>query len=140
MALKSLLNPDSGPKPETPNPNIELSALVVVVVTGGVEVGATERLAMLASGANVGRSAGKSDGADVLGGTEVAGVVVEVVGRATVCCLRTEGGIMLEVSSLGRSLPRTFSAIRNIANANCSAFSLPFFRTSHKFLQWTTRS
>ena len=38
-----------------------------------------------------------------------------------------EGGIMLGASSVGSSLPRTLSAMRNMARANCSAFSLPLF-------------
>ena len=48
---------------------------------------------------------------------------------------RTEGGIMMGDSSLGSSFPRTFSAMRNMARANCSAFSLPLFRVSHRFLR-----
>ena len=45
-----------------------------------------------------------------------------------------EGGTMLGASSVGSSLPRTFSAMRCMARANCSAFSLPSFRVSHRFL------
>ena len=45
-----------------------------------------------------------------------------------------EGGIMLGASSVGSSFPRTFSAMRNIARANCSALSLPLFCESHRFL------
>ena len=47
---------------------------------------------------------------------------------------RREGGIMLGASSIGRSLPRTFSAMRYMAKANCSAVSLPRFCVSHKVL------
>ena len=47
---------------------------------------------------------------------------------------RTDGGIMMGDSSFGSSFPRTFSAMRNMARANCSAFSLPLFRVSHRFL------
>ena len=46
-----------------------------------------------------------------------------------------EGGIMLGASSVGSSFPRTFSAMRYIARANCSTFSLPFFCESHRFLE-----
>lgn len=46
-----------------------------------------------------------------------------------------EGGTMSGVNSLGTSFLRTFSAMRYMARANCSAFSLPFFSMSHKFLQ-----
>ena len=49
-------------------------------------------------------------------------------------CLRREGGIMMGVNSLGGSFPRTFSATRYMASANCSAFSFPFFWTSHRLL------
>lgn len=48
---------------------------------------------------------------------------------------RRVGGIILGASSVGSSLPRTFSAMRNIARANCSAFNLPFFCVSQRFLQ-----
>ena len=46
-----------------------------------------------------------------------------------------EGGIMLGASSVGSSFPRTFSAMRCIARANCSTFSLPLFCESHRFLE-----
>lgn len=122
MALKSLLNPESAPK--SPNPNAALAVTLVVEVPESEEVGGAERAVMLLkSGVDIGRS----DVTDELVGAEVVGVAAEGVGGATVCCLRSEGGIMLAVSSLGTSLPRTFSAIRNMARANCSAFSLPFF-------------
>ena len=124
MALKSLLNPESAPKPEPPNPNADLAVTLVVEISESEEVGGAERPAMLLRSE---LDIGKNGVTDVLVGAEVVGVAAEDVGVATVCCLRSEGGIMLAVSSLGTSLPRTFSAIRNIAKANCSAFSLPFF-------------
>lgn len=40
---------------------------------------------------------------------------------------RREGGTILGASSEGSSFPRTLSAMRNSARANCSAFSLPRF-------------
>ncbi len=42
---------------------------------------------------------------------------------------------MLGGSSFGGSFPLTFSAIRNMARANCSAFSLPLFSISHNVLR-----
>lgn len=47
---------------------------------------------------------------------------------------RRDGGIIAAVSSFGTSFWRTFSAMRYMASANCSAFSLPVFSMSHKFL------
>ena len=40
---------------------------------------------------------------------------------------RCDGGIMFGTSSVGSSLPRTLSAMRNMARANCSALSFPRF-------------
>ena len=40
---------------------------------------------------------------------------------------RRDGGIILGASSVGSSLPLTFSAMRYIASANCSTLSLPLF-------------
>ena len=55
--------------------------------------------------------------------------------RGGACCFRSDGGIILGASSVGAPFPRTFSAMRNMASANCSALSLPTFSKSHKFLQ-----
>ena len=44
------------------------------------------------------------------------------------------GGIMAGVRSLGRGFPRTFSATKNMASANCSALSRPVFEMSQRFL------
>ena len=41
---------------------------------------------------------------------------------------------MARVSSLGRGLPLTLSATRNIARVNCSALSRPVFDMSQRFL------
>ena len=49
-----------------------------------------------------------------------------------------DGGIMAGVSSLGRGFPRTFSATRNMANANCSALRRPVLEMSQRFLSKLT--
>ena len=58
---------------------------------------------------------------------------VEVWAETAPAC-RSDGGMKLGGSSLGGSFPRTFSASRNMASANCSAFSFPLLVMSHKFL------
>ena len=58
----------------------------------------------------------------------------DVAGGTVTFPLR-EGGTMATVSSLGISFFRTFSAMRYMARANCSAFSFPFFSMSHRFLE-----
>ena len=63
----------------------------------------------------------------------------EVAVRGSVLFLR-DGGTMAGVSSFGTSFLRTFSAIRYMARANCSAFSLPFFSMSHRFLNTHTHT
>ena len=45
-----------------------------------------------------------------------------------------EGGIIAGVRSFGRGFPLTFSATRNMANANCSALSRPVLEISQRFL------
>ena len=64
--------------------------------------------------------------------TEADVVVEEVAGRVTLP-LR-EGGIMAAVRTLGGSFLRTFSAMRNMARANCSALRRPFFSMSLRVL------
>ena len=73
---------------------------------------------------------------EVLGGVaeEEEGGGAETGGGMTLILPLREGGIMAGVRSSGMSFLRTFSAMRYIASANCSAFSLPFFSMSHKFL------
>ena len=71
------------------------------------------------------------DGCELCDGCEVCDGCEGCDGRGW---LRREGGIMLGVNSLGGSFPRTFSATRYMASANCSAFSFPFFCTSHRLL------
>ncbi len=46
----------------------------------------------------------------------------------------SERGIMAAVSSRGMSFLRTFSAMRYMANANCSEFRRPVFSMSHRLL------
>ena len=72
----------------------------------------------------------EKEGGSVWLGTEEVGGVAAAGGDFP----RSDGGIMEGVSSPGRSLPRTFSAMRNMASANCSALSFPLFCVSHKFL------
>ena len=66
----------------------------------------------------------REDGEGV-GEVEVGGWAEEEA--KSCCCFLREGGIILGGSSLGGSFPRTFSAMRYMASANCSAFSLPVF-------------
>ena len=64
---------------------------------------------------------------------ELAAVLcVGVLLLGGVASFRREGGIIAGVSSVGSSLPRTFSAMMYMARANCSAFSRPVFSMSHR--------
>ena len=111
IALKSLSNPD-----------------VTLVVTGtALALGDGERdMDVITAGAMVAEAGVGNRAVEVVGGT---------TDRVTDGCLRTDGGIMFGGSSLeGGSFPRTFSAIRYMARANCSALSLPLFCTSQRFL------
>ena len=125
MAEKSLA--------KAPPPLALLAVVVAMEVVDVVLVMATEDVASCAVEAGVGRRGGV-DVKGVGAHSEVEGCE-GCVGGCCCCCLRREGGIMAGVSSLGGSLPRTFSATMCMASANCSAFSLPFFWTSHRFLQ-----
>lgn len=127
MAEKSLA--------KVPPPLPPLVAIMAMEVVAVVLEMATEDVASCVVEAGVGRR----------GGVDVNGVGAHTVEEGCegcegcaggcCCCLRREGGIMAAVSSLGGSFPRTFSATRCMASANCSAFNLPFFWMSHRFLQ-----
>lgn len=76
---------------------------------------------------------GGGGGVWAIGGVETA--LVGVTDRwIWGCFFRSDGGTMLGASSFGGSFPLTFSAMRNIANANCSALSFPLLSMSHSVL------
>ena len=126
MAEKSLPNPDTS----VPTPAAAVLALVLE------ELGVAQVMEVL----DTEDTEEKVDPPHVLSALPTLTEVLEGVAAVLVMAAagltfpRREGGIMACVSPSGMSFLRTFSAMRYMARANCSAFRRPFFSISHKFL------
>lgn len=117
MAEKSLPNPALSPPPAEPE-EVGVDQVTEVLeaeeAAVGIKVPPPHPLA-----------------AELEEGAELEGVVD---GGGSVTLPLREGGTMAGVSSSGMSFFRTFSAIRYMARANCSALRRPVFSMSHRFL------